>query len=167
MVCRHGLNLGGFLRRHDTVQAVQKAVADAQSDAVAYAVFRAPLRIHPGDIQRKPVRLRAAFQMATGTVQAVTGITRGIPVGLHHDVVTEHDIALVVIEHRARLQLLYRGTRECRKRTTEQDKGAKMREILSSCYELVQRLSAAGEPPPPEAPSAGYPCWARYFVMQA
>src|SRR5258706_8103780 len=81
----HGQDFGGFLRRHDAVQAVQKAVADAQPDAVAYAVFRAPLGIHPGDVQWKPVRLRAPLQMTTGTAQGATGVTPGIPVGLQHD----------------------------------------------------------------------------------
>src|SRR5258708_2465798 len=100
-------DLGGFLRRHDAVQAVQEAVADAQSEAVAYAVFCAPLRIDPGDIQRESVRLRAPLEMATATAQCTAGVAPGIPVGLHHDVVAEDDIGFIVIEHCARLQFLH------------------------------------------------------------
>ena len=106
-------------------KAVQKTVADAHADAVSYPVFCTPLRVYTGHVQRKPVRLRPAPQMATGATQRAACVTAGILVGLHHDVVAEDDIGFVIIEHRARLQLLYRWTCERRQRPTGQRAGGK------------------------------------------
>ena len=102
-VRRDGLHFRRFFRRHHAVEAVHKAIANAQPNAVAHAIFRAPLRIHARDIQRKAIRLRAAFQMTTGAIQAATGVAPGIAIGFHYDVVAEHDITFVIVEHGARL----------------------------------------------------------------
>src|SRR6185503_17461608 len=83
-VGRYSQNLGGLFRRHDAVETVQKTVADTHADTVAYAVFCAPFRIDPGHVQRKPIRLRPAFQMATSATQRTAGVTPGVLVGLHH-----------------------------------------------------------------------------------